>query len=104
MSITIEFIRNEIEKQSYELSLHADNERLNDELTISEIEFALNNGEIIENYGADTRGASCLVYGTTENAVPVHIVCGKNKQNHLFIITVYIPSLPKWQTPHVRNK
>ena len=62
MGITIEFIRNEVENQTYEISLHADDERLNDELTVGEIEFVLNHCEIIEKYSSDPRGKSCLVY------------------------------------------
>jgi len=104
VSITTEFIRTEIENQSYEISLHADNERLSDELTVSEIEYALKNGEIIEYYESDTRGESCLVYGITDNGTAVHIVCGRNRQGHLFIITVYIPCMPKWLNPRVRNR
>ncbi|MCP4104062.1 MAG: DUF4258 domain-containing protein [Desulfobacteraceae bacterium] len=60
--------------------------------------------EIIEKYPSDTRGESCLVYGDTPENIPVHIVCGKNSQNHLFIITVYIPKMPKWLNPRVRNR
>ena len=104
MSITVEFIRNEVENQTYEISVHADDERLNDELTIEEIEFILNHCEIIEEYPSDTRGESCLVYGGTPENIPVHIVCGKNSQNHLFVITVYIPKMPKWLNPRVRNR
>jgi len=54
---------------------------------------------------SDIRGEeSCLVYGDTPDDVPVHIVCGKNSQNHLFIITVYIPKMPKCLNPRVRNR
>jgi len=41
MSITTEFIRNQVENQTYEISLHADDERLADALTISQLEFVL---------------------------------------------------------------
>ncbi|MBW2742638.1 MAG: DUF4258 domain-containing protein [Deltaproteobacteria bacterium] len=61
MSITTEFIRKEVENQSYEMSIHADDERLNDELTIEQIEFVLKDCEIIETYPFDPRGESCLV-------------------------------------------
>ncbi len=104
MSITAEFIRNEVENQSYELSLHADDERLNDELTIGQLESVLKGCEIIENYPSDPRGESCLAYGTTQINTPVHIVCGKNSQGHLFIITVYVPTMPKWLNPRIRNR
>ena len=35
MSITTEFIRKEVENQSYEMSIHADDERLNEEILVS---------------------------------------------------------------------
>jgi hypothetical protein len=103
MSITIDFIRSEIENESYEISLHADNERLNDELTLNQLEQALVTGEIIEYYQSDARGESCLIYGVCDD-VNIHIVCGKNRQQHLIIITVYIPSMPKWLNPYMRNR
>lgn len=53
MSITLDFIRNEIEKQSYEISLHADGERIADELTVSQLEFILSQCKIIEQYPDD---------------------------------------------------
>ena len=46
MSITPDFILTEIEKQSYEISLHADDERIADGLTVSQLEFALSNCEV----------------------------------------------------------
>lgn len=102
--ITIDFIRHEVKNQTYEISIHADDERLNDELTIEEIEFVLRNCELFEKYHYDERGESCLVFGNTPKNKPVHIVCGKNLQNHLFIITVYIPKMPKWLNPRDRNR
>jgi len=50
MSIKPDFIRTEIEKQSYEISLHADDERIADGLKVSQLEFALSNCEVIEQY------------------------------------------------------
>ncbi|MEA1934147.1 MAG: DUF4258 domain-containing protein [Thermodesulfobacteriota bacterium] len=91
MSITTEFIQKKVENQSYEMFIHADDERLNDELTIEQIEFVLKDCEIIETYSFDPRGESCLV-------------CGKNSLGHLFIITVYIPTMPKWLNPRTRNQ
>ena len=104
MSITTEFIQKEVENQSYEMSIHADDERLNEELTIEQIEFVLKNCEIIETYPFDPRGESCLVYAVIRENIPVHVVCGKNSLDHLFIITVYIPAMPKWLNPKTRNQ
>ena len=102
--ITEDFIHNEIKKQTYEISFHADEERIADELTVNQLEFALLNCEIIEHYPDDPRGESCLALGFTLDKIPVHFVCGRNPSRHLILITVYTPGLPKWRDPHTRNK
>jgi hypothetical protein len=48
MTITPDLIHVEIEKQTYEISLHADDERIAEGLTVSQLEFALSRYEIIE--------------------------------------------------------
>lgn len=104
MSITLDFIRNEIEKQSYEISIHADDERIADELSVSKLEIVLLNCEIIEEYPDDPRGESCLTIGFLPDKTPVHIVCGKNPSSgRLILITVYVPTIPKWKDPYTRN-
>ena len=97
MSITPDFVRNEIEKQSYEISLHADDERIADGLTVSQLEFVLSKCKIIEQYSDDPRGESCLTVGFSPDGMPVHVVCGKNPSEHLILATVYIPTMPKWK-------
>jgi hypothetical protein len=104
MNITRAFIRTEIEQQRYEISLHADDERIADGLTISQLEFVLSRGKILEEYPDDPRGESCLILGFTAEGTPVHIVCGKNPSGHLTLITVYIPKMPKWRNPYERNR
>ncbi len=98
-----EFIRGEIENQSYLISLHADDERLADGLTIAELEAALTNCEVIESYPDDPRGESCLALAFVGEK-PVHVVCGKNRAGHLVLITVYVPFMPKWTDPYTRNR
>ncbi|MDO9391483.1 MAG: DUF4258 domain-containing protein [bacterium] len=104
MRITSDFIRTEIEKQNYEISLHADDERIADGLTVSQLEFALSNCVVIEQYQDDPRGESCLATGFTLEGIAVHVVCGRNPSGHLILITVYIPTTPKWRDPCTRNR
>jgi hypothetical protein len=104
MSIKPDFICKEIETQNYEISLHADDERIAEELTVSQLESTLSNCEIIEEYSDDPRGESCLALGFLPGRKPVHIVCGKNPSGHLILITVYIPTIPKWKDPYTRNQ
>lgn len=61
------------------------------------------NGQILEDYPNDPRGPSCLVYGNARGR-PVHVVCGRNRSGWLVLITVYIPTMPKWKSPTERSQ
>lgn len=98
------FIRDEVAAQIYEISLHADDERLAEHLTVAEIEAALMTCEILEEYPEDPRGSSCLALGFTPGGRPVHLVCGRNKRGHLVWITVYVPTTPKWRDARTRDR
>lgn len=65
-------------------------------ITTDEVRQVVFNGEIIEDYPEDKRGHSCLMFGMSNNRRPVHIVCAP-KEEYLAIITVYVPSLEKWE-------
>jgi len=104
MGIPPDFIHNEIARQTYEISLHADDERIADDLPIVELEFVLSQCKILEQYTDDPRGESCLAVGYTHEGTLVHVVCGKNSLEHLLLITVYIPTMPRWKDPHTRNR
>lgn len=103
-SIGIEFIQGAVQNGDYELSLHADDERIADGLTVEQIEIALSKCELLEDYSDDPRGHSCLVLGFVEDDRPIHAVCGKTRQAKLILITVYIPSEPKWSDPRTRTR
>ncbi|MBU0512040.1 MAG: DUF4258 domain-containing protein [Chloroflexi bacterium] len=44
-------------------------------MLIHDLETAIFNGEILEDYPDDPRGSSCLVSGYSRNQA-IHIVCG----------------------------
>ena len=98
------FISEEITAQTYEISLHADEERLAEGLRVIDIESALGVCEILEDYPEDPRGHSCLALGFTPVGRPVHVVCGRNSLGHLVWITVYTPAMPKWRDARTRNR
>ena len=100
----LSFIRDQISAQVYEISLHADDERLAEHLTVVEVEATLMRGEILEDYPQDPRGSSCLVLGFTPAGRPVHVVCGRNSLGRLVWITVYVPAMPKWRDARTRNR
>ena len=101
-------IQQHVRNGNYELSFHAQQERLEENLDIIEIEAALaGSAEILEEYPNDPRGESCLVLGFPGSR-PVHVVLGwaERKQDgsrRLRVITVYILSLPKWTDPRTRG-
>ena len=105
--MTIDEIRQLIREGRYEISIHAQQERLEDDLDVEEIEQAVLDGELLEEYPNDPRGPSCLVGGQAE-AKPIHVVLGWATRKHLGerilrVITVYIPRAPKWKDLRTRG-
>ncbi len=78
----IEWIQERVRKDEYYFSKHGDQERQNDNLTVTEIE---------------------LVAGFTDTGKPIHIICGE-RGNWVVVITVYIPRPPKFKTPYERGE
>ncbi len=101
--IKLGWIISKIKRDDYLFSQHADRERMNDNLLISEVEESIVGGTVLESYPEDKRGSSCLVVGFTKQGKPVHTVCGKSGDD-LVLITVYIPAPPKFITPYERRK
>jgi hypothetical protein len=98
----LEWIKNKIRNGEDFFSSHAEQERQNDNLTLAEVREALLNGIIVEQYEDTRRGDSCLTVGFTNQGKPIHIVCGERKDK-VVIITVYIPSPPKFKNPYERG-
>ena len=87
-----EKIRRLVRQEKYEFSKHAERERQLDMILVEELENALKNCEIIEDYPDDPRGASCLVLGFAGQR-PIHTVCTiKTDPEELLLITAYDPS------------
>lgn len=98
----IEWIVEKVRSSQYYFSKHGDAERQSDNLTIEEVEEALIEGRILEHYPDTGRGESCLVVGFTKAGKPIHIICGVRGEK-LSIVTVYIPTPPKFKNPFERG-
>ncbi|MBI4007747.1 MAG: DUF4258 domain-containing protein [Planctomycetes bacterium] len=96
-------IKEKIRLGEYEISYHAEKERYAEDITITDIETAITNGEILEDYPDDPRGSSCLILGYSQNR-HIHIVCGYTSLKWIRIITVYLPKRPKWIDERTRGK
>jgi hypothetical protein len=76
----------------YEFSRHAEREREADKILPKELEDALTNCDIIEDYPDDPRGASFLALGFSAGR-PIHAVCSiRTEPEELLLVTVYDPS------------
>lgn len=96
-------IRRRVESGEFEISLHAEKERYAENVMIADIEAAISNGEILEDYPEDPRGPSCLLLGYSKRRA-IHIVCGLSADGWIRIITVYLPKPPKWLDARTRAK
>ncbi len=73
-------------------------------ITISEIEKILNNCSVISEYIDDKPLASYLVGGFTEENRPLHMVIAiDEKEEYIWIITVYEPDKNKWDKSYTRR-
>ena len=89
-------------RKQYVYSDHGDDERQDENLTLVQVEQALLDGEILEQYPDTGRGESCLIVGFAGD-VPIHVACGW-RGDDLVIITVYIPRPPKFVDPWTRRR
>ncbi len=92
--MNVKLIRSKIQKEEYELTLHAIKRRIERKISTEDIEHAIISGEIIEKYPEDKPFPSCLIAGTTKNRRPIHIICAIAPV--VKIITVYEPEKDEW--------
>lgn len=81
---------------------HAREEMEEEAITLAEVLQAIAVGQIIEDYPDHRRGSCCLLYGLTARKRRLHVVCSTSLPL-LVIITVYVPTPPKWISPTERS-
>jgi hypothetical protein len=95
---SLRFIHSHIRAKRYRLTKHATIARLERGVAIVELEQALLNGEIIEEYPDDQPYLSCLALGWLSSGDPLHIVCSRGDvEPALRIVTVYEPEDALWE-------
>ncbi len=103
MEFALDEIRAQATANNVRITKHAQQEMVEEYITLDEVLQAITTGEILENYPEHRRGACCLLNGIAKNGRPLHIVC-TTSQPVLIIITVYEPKPPKWVTPTQRRR
>ena len=82
--------------KDYLFSAHASDRAAERAILSREIEEAILQGQVIEDYPNDKYGPSCLILGTTEAGRNLHIQVSYPKLPK--IITVYEPSSDEWES------
>ena len=78
------------------MTQHAELRRRQRGISVPDIKYAIQTGEIIEDYPDDYPFPSCLILGDSTQATPLHVVCGSGERT-LYVITAYYPSPDKWE-------
>lgn len=95
-------IKSQVATGSFRVTQHAQQEMVEEQISLDEVAEAIRRGEILEHYPEHRRGPCCLLNGRSDEGRPLHVVC-TSAQPLLVLITVYEPRPPKWVTPRERR-
>jgi hypothetical protein len=99
----IEQIRKKILQRQYEYSRHAVDQSILREISEAEMQEAIMNGEIIEDYPNDKYGPSCLIAGQTLYQRWIHVQTSYPSRPKVKVITLYQPNPDEWIDFKVRK-
>ena len=92
--MNIVLIRDKVREGDYHWRQHAIERSIERDIAETEVAEAILTGTIIEEYPDDKYGPSCLIYGRTKRAKPIHVQCSLPPD--VWIITVYVPDPNQW--------
>ena len=90
-------IRERVRRGDYVVSFTHTEKLRERKISAHDLEEAIGNGAIIEDYPDDPRGPSCLVLGRCGGR-PLHVVCGQLQDQGVLIITAYEPDPDEWES------
>ncbi|MBI5749160.1 MAG: DUF4258 domain-containing protein [Nitrospinae bacterium] len=99
--MTINDIQSKIKSKQYSFSDHAVKRMIKRAIYRHEVEDAINQGEIIEEYPDDKYSPSCLIYGKTSNGRDLHVQVSVPPTT--VIITAYEPDPKEWLNCKIRR-
>ena len=79
----------------YRYTVHGARQRIARSIRGHEVEEAISDGEIIEDYPYHHYGPASLVFGKTAEGKVLHVLCGVRPL--VVIITVYAPDPREWE-------
>jgi type II secretory pathway pseudopilin PulG len=102
-SEVLKAIRAQASAANFRVTQHAQQEMVEENISLDETLQAIVVGQVLENYPRHRRGPCCLLHGVTDAGRNLHVVC-TTALPLLIIITVYEPLPPKWPTPTQRRQ
>jgi hypothetical protein len=94
--VKIEVLQEKIKQGRYIISFTHTEKLRQRRIKAENIEQAIENGMIIEDYPEDRRGPSCLIFGFAGKR-PMNQVCGRLDADEVIIITPYEPDTAEWE-------
>ena len=94
--MTIEAIKDLVNKGKAKWTAHCLEKMGERDISISDVEKCIMNGEIIEDYPDDYPHPSCLIYGLIANNKVLHTVVGSDDDT-AYVITAYFPNTDKFE-------
>ena len=96
-------IQRKIDADGFEFSRHAVDQTIIRRISVHEVREVFANGEVIEDYPEDKYGPSCLIFGKTAAARPLHIQCSYPSRPLIKVITIYEPDPERWVDFKIRR-
>jgi hypothetical protein len=85
-------IQEKVRSQAYVVTLHADDEMYEDELTIQDLEHAVATGSVVERQkDQHSHEGKYVIHGSSLRSEPVAVVAKLGFTGRVVIITVYRP-------------
>ena len=100
--LNLERIKKFVEEDNFVISNHAKVRMFQRNVSTDDVKEIVLKGEIIEEYMDDEPCPSALMLGLLEN-IPYHVVVAEC-EDHVRIVTVYIPEEDKWIKYRIRRR
>ncbi len=94
-------IQDRIKKGDYRFSDHSIKRMIERSLDRKNVEEAISNGKIIEEYPDDKYSPSCLIYGQTDTERDLHVQISLPPK--VVIVTTYEPDPQEWIDCQIRR-
>ncbi len=98
---TLQKIQTKIHQGDFRFSDHAVKRMISRKIVREELEQAISNGEVIEEYPDDKYSPTCLIYGKSKSGRHLHVHVSVPRK--VVVITAYDPDPAEWDNYRTRR-